>query len=179
MGNWEATLKAASNAIQVSPPADFPSARVLRRAQILRLIDQEPSKRYEALGKYIEIPGVSKCEDTLRKATKTCQDEFNQAVRDLRNATQSVQELWEKENKPGKDAESWAATEATKDITAIEKYKISAEEIITSLNDLKYKRANWVQKQSQLQAAAESVTTAINLLKAEEAASSGQGRTLI
>ena len=61
VGTWEAQLKPGSKTIIVKPSSGCPDARILRRSNILRLIDEIPSKRFEALKEYIDVSGIEKC----------------------------------------------------------------------------------------------------------------------
>lgn len=55
---WRATLNGAR--ISVSPSSSLPKVHILRRSQLLTLIEAIPSERYEALRKLIDVGGVEK-----------------------------------------------------------------------------------------------------------------------
>ena len=49
-------------------PTGFPAANILRRSNILKVIDAQPNQRYDNLAKFLSVPNIEKCEGTLRNA---------------------------------------------------------------------------------------------------------------
>lgn len=174
-GSWEAAFKAKAASIAVTPATAVPTVRILRRSQILRLIEAEPSKRYEALSNYIELPGISKCEEALRKAAKAATDEYTRATSAQQKAETNINTLWVKEKSPGSTAEDWAKEEAAKDVTALADEKRKADEIHSKLDELDRKRSTWQKRAASLKAANDAVATAKAALRAAESGSAGQG----
>jgi energy-coupling factor transporter ATP-binding protein EcfA2 len=174
-GSWEATFKAKAASIEVRPDMAVPPARILRRSQILRLIEAEPSKRYHELSNYIELPGVSKCEESLRKAAKAATDDYAHAASAQQAAETSINTLWVKEKSPGTSAEEWAKDEAAKDVTMLAAEKTKAEEVCSELEELERKRAAWQKRTAAFKAANDDVAAAEAALKAAESGSEGQG----
>ena len=60
--------------ISISGPPHVPSAHVLRRRQITRLIEATPSERYKELQRFIDVERVEKCEGELKKAERSASE---------------------------------------------------------------------------------------------------------
>ncbi len=178
-GEWKAGCNAKGSGIKIAPAAGIPAVRVLRRSQILKLVDQIPAKRYEALEEYIAIPKASKCEDTLKKATRAAGEELNRAVQTQQTAEKNLNTLWEAEGKPDSDAESWAKKEAAHDVTLLETHKSEAAALGQKLDDLDRARTTWNTRLESEKQSSEALATAEAALKAEEAVSKGQERSLV
>ena len=116
--SWSATLSGKN--ITVTPNKGYPQLRVLRRAQLSAFVDEDPAERYKRIKEFIETPGIDKSEQSLRDAEKDSREKVEELVRDYSNAETQLNEAWEKEKKPGKDALSWAQDIIGKDISALE-----------------------------------------------------------
>jgi len=55
--------------VVVQPPETRPKVEVLRRGQILGLVEAQPSARYATISRFIDVSGVENSENTLRKLT--------------------------------------------------------------------------------------------------------------
>ena len=56
-----------------------PTVLVLRRSQILQLIESRPADRYKAVQPFIDVDRVERSEQALRKAANEHKDRFSQA----------------------------------------------------------------------------------------------------
>ena len=74
---WTATLSGRNPS--VTGPDGRPTARILRRTQILNLINAEPRERYRAIQTFIEVPGIQRSENALRDAKRNAEQELNSA----------------------------------------------------------------------------------------------------
>jgi DNA repair exonuclease SbcCD ATPase subunit len=107
---WTATL--AGRGIGVVGPEPRPVAHILRRSQLLRLVEAQPSHRYEELKRFIEVDGVARGEQALASAVKSAQTVRQQERRRNEDAVEALHRLWVAEGRPGgvdATAESWAA----------------------------------------------------------------------
>lgn len=114
---WNTSL--AGDILSTNPPSR-PKIRVLRRSQLQRLIQAEPAKRYEELRRFIDVANVEAAENTLRSAASTSNDDLTAATAKRADAESQLQQVWEGEGKPGKDATTWAKAAATQDATALQ-----------------------------------------------------------
>jgi energy-coupling factor transporter ATP-binding protein EcfA2 len=118
-GAWKGAL--AKKTIAVDPTAPPPpDVRILRRSNILRLIDQQPKKRFEELARFVDTAGVERSETTLRGAIKTTEGELQDASSSYLQAVQTLEQHWETRGQPGTDAQEWARGERERDITALQ-----------------------------------------------------------
>ena len=118
IGNFSAVLTKGGPAI--SPEVGCPDACILRRSNILRLLNAQPKSRFEELKSFITVPGIDKSENALRDACRTVDESLNEAVRAYHQAKTELDKLWAAEGGLGGDALQWAESEAGKDIAALE-----------------------------------------------------------
>lgn len=117
-GDFTAFL--AQSGPTVSPPNGCPDARILRRSNILKLLNAQPKQRFEELKSFITVPGIEKSENTLREAHRSIKSSLDEAARAYTQAKDELDRFWNAEGKPGKDALKWAQTEAKKNVTDLE-----------------------------------------------------------
>lgn len=104
---WEGKI-GSGNRPNATGPQNRPKARILRRSQILKIVDTKPSERYNAVKTYIEVPYCEKNEESLRDAVKNVNSQYSDAVRAFQQAEDNLKYLWESENKPGTNYMEWA-----------------------------------------------------------------------
>jgi len=118
IGKFKAELNARPLATFTKSPAEgMPNLRFLRRKQIIDLLDDQPSKRYERLQEYIDVAGVMASEDSLRKLIRTSKSDLTSETKSLTDSTNTLERIWEEEGKPMSSWEDWAKSQSTKDIT--------------------------------------------------------------
>ncbi len=117
----------------VTPANGIPDAHILRRANILEFINAEPKKRFEALKRFIAVPGIEKSENALREAIKTMEASNKELVRSIEQAEDALNKLWEAEGKSGKTAIHWAEVETKKDMTQLQAVVNEVEAITTAI----------------------------------------------
>lgn len=86
-----------------------PQVAVLRRAQILQLIDSEPADRFAALRSFFDTPAWTSAESTLRAAMTTKQAEYDTQVTRLEQAMHTLKTLWQQNGSQAGGAEQWVA----------------------------------------------------------------------
>src|SRR3989304_69550 len=102
-----------------SGSGDRPTVKILRRSQILKIVDGRPATRYEELKSFINVPKTEGIENTLRIAVKNTNDNLNEAVRAYQQAEQNFKESWESECNTEKDYRVWAKVKSEADVTAL------------------------------------------------------------
>ena len=133
---WEARFKPSTKTIVVSPGTGCPDTRILRRSNILRLIDEIPSKRFEALKEYIDVSGIEKCEKSLGDAIRTKEVELQRHIQAYAQAESSLNQMWVAEKSPGKSAEEWAEQEAAKDVTQLQADSDEVGKLLSAIAEL-------------------------------------------
>jgi energy-coupling factor transporter ATP-binding protein EcfA2 len=115
-GKYSARLK-SSTVFTKSPADGIPPLRFLRRKQIIDLLEEQPSKRYEKLQEYIDVTGIMASEDALRKLIKTTKTEQASETKSLADSTNTLERIWDNERRPKGSWEEWAKEESEKDIS--------------------------------------------------------------
>jgi hypothetical protein len=105
----------------VSPASGCPDARILRRSNILQMLNAQPKQRFEALKSFIAVPGIEKSENALRVACDGVGKDLDESTRAYTQAESELEKLWTAEGTPGESAFIWAKSEAKKDIKALKR----------------------------------------------------------
>ena len=134
IGDFTASL--ARTGPTVSPTSGCPDARILRRSNILKLLNAQPKQRFEELKSFITVPGIEKSENALREAHRSVKAGVDEAVRAYTQAKAELDRFWDAEGKPGKDALQWAQTEAKKDVADLESTIQSIDTISARFRDV-------------------------------------------
>lgn len=121
--------KVVGKAVDVTPAR--PKIELLRRQQILNLIQAQPSQRYEAVKRFIDISEFEASEEALRQQGKTLSDERKAAEQAEGQSLQELQGFYEAAGEPaGLNAVTWAKQKLTEptvnldgDIAAIGKLR--------------------------------------------------------
>jgi energy-coupling factor transporter ATP-binding protein EcfA2 len=135
---WSASL---SKDIRVSP--NCPQANILRRNEITKLITAIPSKRFEELHRFVEIPIIESVESSLREAVKVMELEYNLSVKALSQANINLRQIFEAEDCPGTNERKWAEQEAGKNISTLNNTIKQYDEILRPLNAVSQLYAEW------------------------------------
>jgi len=101
--------------VLVTPPALRPKVEVLRRSQILSLIQAKPGERYAAISRFIDVSGVEASEATLRELIGELRDNRGIAVARVQENLDALIQFWETAGKQGKDHLAWAEAESKRD----------------------------------------------------------------
>lgn len=96
---------------------DRATVKILRRNEILRIVDGQPKDRYEALKSFINVPKAQSTEDYLRTACNDTEKNYSEAVRAYQQAEQNLKDSWEGEGKPEGDYKIWAKNRSGVDAT--------------------------------------------------------------
>ncbi len=133
-------------------PQNRPKAHILRRSQILRIIDSQPKERYDAIKQYIEVPSCEKNEEALREALKNNKKDWDSSTEALTQSKIDLEELWKSENKPGKSYMEWAENKINVDAKKI-KENIDKIDVFLDLYQKsadKYKEYKNLEEQQQI-----------------------------
>ena len=103
----------------VSPPQARPRVEVLRRSQILNLVEARPGDRYAAISRFIDISGVEDSEASLRNLLVGLTSNRDIALARVQENEDAIRQLWEAAGKPVADALAWARKEVACDRTAL------------------------------------------------------------
>jgi energy-coupling factor transporter ATP-binding protein EcfA2 len=115
-------------------PDPRPVAHVLRRNSVLRLIEAQPGKRYEAISRFIALPAIDKTEGELRKALADAERRMDKALDSRATAEDLLRDFWEQEGSQGSDHLTWAAEQAGADATSLTRTVMSIDSILQQIN---------------------------------------------
>lgn len=146
--SWTATL--SGSRIAVSGPTPRPRAHVLRRSQLLTLIEAQPAQRYQELSRFIDVTNVERCEQALRDAVTAVNNELTEVARQIQDARDALHQLWLQEGQPGTDARTWAAAKAVADQNALRTKATRLSQVATKIESLQQRQAELTSAESGL-----------------------------
>lgn len=134
LGSCTATL-VKSNV--VTDPFDaIPKVEVLRRSQILRLVEANPADRYKAISQFIDVSGIEASENNLRKLIREIDSSIEVAVARVHENRETISRFWSEAGNPAIDSMEWAELEIQKDQSEITLKRASVEALKSSVNNL-------------------------------------------
>jgi len=148
------------NDVIVSPPDERPHVEVLRRAQILNLIEADPAKRYENIKRFIDVSAVEVCEDSLRESIKRVRQELAVAVTRIEENRVALESFWVDAGKPGKELISWAEKQSKRDTAVFESEANSLDSLQKTYDHLKTHPIQLDSAKQKLEIAIKSLATA-------------------
>lgn len=124
------------NDVAVTNPALRPQVAVLRRSQILQLIEAKPAERYTAIKKFVDVSGVEASEMSLRNLIRVKDIEYNTATTRVSENQAEIERLWTQAGSPGTSAKSWALQEIQRDQSHLDERKASIDRLINLWDQL-------------------------------------------
>jgi hypothetical protein len=101
--------------VVANPLALRPKVEVLRRSQILALIEAKPGDRYAAISRFIDVSAIESSEASLRDLVRELSSNREVAVARVQENLDAILQFWESAGKQGKDHLVWAETESKRD----------------------------------------------------------------
>jgi DNA repair exonuclease SbcCD ATPase subunit len=147
------TGKYSKRVIDVSGPSPAPCVCVLRRNRLLRLVEAEPSKRYDELKGLIDVSGVEKSEQALRTEERLASQDLDRLTANKVAADDDLKSLWLAEGSPGGPAKSevdWAKEKAAADVSKLSLGVGSISELLTYLGNAEGARLNCENEETTL-----------------------------
>lgn len=128
---------------------------VLRRSDLVKLIEATPGKRYEALQSFVDVGGVEKSEASLKLLLNDLTKNQTTLVTRISENDSEVDRLWAQAGNPGSNAMAWAREQAQRDLATSDR----------EAGTLKELSGTW----STLTALSGQLRTAIGILKKAQA----------
>lgn len=125
-----------------------PSFEILRRSQILNVINADPKDKFNEIKKFIDVTKCQKNEDSLRKARDSVKSNYNDATSLYTQSDDQLKKLWEQEGKQGKNYLSWAESKAKLSTKELDKYVKDADKSLRYFEKLE-QSINEVDKKSE------------------------------
>lgn len=155
----EATCRATiiRNNVIAAPPEARPDVEVLRRSQILSLIQATPGDRYEAIKRFIDVSAVETSENALKKSIDDLKQGRQIALARLQENKETVRQFWEAAGKPIKNPMEWAEKESNREPETF-------DEEINKISDLQTAYSNLLDYPERILSERESLTAANKML---------------
>jgi len=110
---WEA--KHSRQGASITGPNGRPTARILRRSEILNVMNAQPHERYQEIQSFLELPNIQGCEQKLRETNLNISRDLDAAARAKEQAIEALERFWKAEGSVGENHLKWAAQESKKD----------------------------------------------------------------
>lgn len=128
--------KLTKGSVVVNPPDKHPKVQVLRRSQILNLVEATPADRYAAIKTFIDVSSVEISESSLRALIRDIEEKVEVAIARVQENRDTIRRFWEEAGKPGADCLVWAAGKASKNQPALDVSRNAIEELRYALRSL-------------------------------------------
>lgn len=138
-GQWQATL--VKRDVAVSPEAGMPQVEVLRRRQLLELIEAKPANRYEVISPFVDVTAIEEAEAKLRRIIADDKARMDIAVARITETDTLIRKLWADAGNPGKDPLTWARKQAGSIQGNIDKIISSLESLAKAWSNADAQRA--------------------------------------
>lgn len=118
---WRATLKGAK--ITIRPDENVPSAAILRRHKVLKLVEATPSERFTELKRFIDVDGVQSGEDALPKAIKETNIIIEARTQELSAAEANLKRAFDEDRTPDEQSlnpRDWAKRRVEANLAALQ-----------------------------------------------------------
>jgi energy-coupling factor transporter ATP-binding protein EcfA2 len=146
--SWRATVSAKN--VNIDPPADVPSVHVLRRAQILDLIQANPADRFKVIKPFIDITEIEHSESELRSLLKTLEADQTQASTRLDENRAIIERYWTRLANNTGDLFAWARQETQKNPSEFDEEISYLKQLEQSLNNVKRELESYLNAQDNL-----------------------------
>lgn len=122
-GEYLATLSGKNVTVKAKAEgAGRPSVHVLRRSDLLQLVEATPADRYKALKAFVEVGGVEQSEQTLRTLAHNLKREYEKGEARKLEVDEALDEHWLQERQTSEehpDAVAWAEARVSQDVDAL------------------------------------------------------------
>lgn len=134
---WKA--QATTKTVTVTPTTTSPpKIEVLRRSTILRLVQDAPKEKYDALRPFIDISLVEQAEATLRNQIKESRSVQSDAANRITENRETLERLWKESGSAEQNAMKWASEiiqspldDSTEVIKALREAVTAVEALVT------------------------------------------------
>lgn len=130
------SARIVKKSVVVDQEENRPVVEVLRRSQLLRLIETEPAKRYAEIQRFVDISHVEGAEATLRSSIKDLERNRDIAVARIGENERALGDLWNQAGSPLPNALKWAETESVRDQSQLNADMDALSKSLKALNEL-------------------------------------------
>jgi ABC-type cobalamin/Fe3+-siderophores transport system ATPase subunit len=152
-----------SSEVSVSPVDSNPKIEILRRRQILSLIEAQPNKRYEVIKRFIDVSGIEDSEVNLKNLIKSLKSDNDKIVARIQENLQTIENFYLVAEIKNKDILIWAEEEVSRDFSLIEQELKCIAQLKSSYEAI----ARQLDRMNQATVAVESAEEKYNKVKIE------------
>lgn len=125
----QCSVKVGKNGVNVDNEPLRPKVAVLRRSEILGLIEAKPADRYAQISRFVDVSGVEASEASLRKLVLDKTAEYNTATTRVSENQSEIERFWNQAGTPGSNAVEWARLEVQKDESHLDTRKAAIDRL--------------------------------------------------
>lgn len=132
--------------------AIIPEIRILRRRDLLKLIEATAAERYKAIQDFIAVTGVDSAELALRTDLNTIERQVNDAKITQAQAEKSLRALWEQEKQSGElesDPSVWATSRIAENVSDLKAQFDKGTKIQRGIQQLVNAVSQWKESQGK------------------------------
>ena len=157
-GRYAATMD-KSNVVW-SPSNKQPSVEILRRSQILKLVEARPGERYSEISRFINVAGVEASEASLKTLLDNVKRDRESQISRLQGSEDSLRKLYTAAGESGGNPIEWARGEASKDFSRYDQEKTRLLAVERAFQKLSAHEGSWSSVQDRLKNAEDTLQTA-------------------
>ncbi len=152
----------------ITPTENIPVIEILRRSQLLKLIESPPSKRYGIIQYFIDVRGIEASEAALGKAATETNKELEQVIQDKQDSEEQLIEIWESNNSQGDSWEEWVKEKAAIKTEDLGEDINHLEEILSKIKDFNTRNCDYLSAIDLLVKAQSNLTVVDNELNTSQ-----------
>jgi recombinational DNA repair ATPase RecF len=101
--------------VEAQPSEARPRVAILRRTQILRVLDAQPARRYEEIRSFVDVGHIEQAEASLKVQVDSVSQQRNAAVAVIVENEDQLSRFWQAAGSPGVDHLEWAREETDRE----------------------------------------------------------------
>lgn len=133
-GSCTATFSKSS--VVVSSQENRPNVQVLRRKQILELVEAKPADRYNAIKHFIDVAAIESTEKALGDLIRSTESNQGLHIARIQENREEIRRYWNTAGRPIANYHEWAEKEATQDISHVEEEAKALDDLQKAFNRL-------------------------------------------
>lgn len=122
--------------IQVTQQDGLPKVSIIRRSEITKLVTSQPNERYEVIQRFVSVPLIDSNEAALKQALDQKERELDDCSLKASQSLETLKKIYQEVTGGPSDALIWAETEASKDVSELEKHNSELKTLISSYDNL-------------------------------------------
>jgi hypothetical protein len=126
------SVKIGKSDIAVTNAPLKPNVAVLRRSEILGLIEAKPADRYAQISRFVDVSGVEASEAAIRKLVLDKTAEYETATTRVSENRGEIERFWKQAGSPSPNAKAWAGLEVQKDEGHLDSRKAAIDRLIAA-----------------------------------------------